>query len=586
MDREAHEAARAASARSACTPDRNPTRRPARSSRRSIRRRPTCRTRSASTRATSTRARRTRRARRSSATSPRSRAAEGGFAFASGMAAIGAIMTMLKAGDHVVVSDNTYGGTFRLFDKVLQQFSAVVLLRRHVGSRGDRARVHAGDADAVRRDADQSDHAHHGPGAAPPRWRSATTRALVVDNTFASPYLQRPIEFGADIVVHSTTKYLNGHSDSVGGVVVAVRRRTTSSGCGSCRTPRARSSARSIRGSCCAARRRCALRMAQHNANGLALAQFLDAHPKVRARVLPRPAVASAARAGRSADARLRRHAGVRARLARGARAGCSTASGCIALAESLGGVETLISHPATMTHASVPAEKRAGARHHRRPRADFRRPRGHRRPEGQTSPRRSTACDHPRRLPAPRRQETARTRRRLRLVGLRHPVRDRVRRDGIRRDAVSARRLAAVRRRRAVRAARQRPAGAVRRRAAVRGGVHRQRRQLRDRPHRRPARVQRRTIAGARCTACSTSSISSARTRSSSSTAARRSSSAASCRSSGRSCRLSPARREMRSHSFAIYNLVGAAGVGGAVRRRGPALRQRARSSSRTSRS
>ena len=79
---------------------------------------------------------------------------------------------------------------------------------------------------------------------------------VVVDNTFASPYIQRPLEFGADIVVHSTTKFLNGHSDSVGGVVVAVSATSTSSGCGSSRTPRARSSGRWTRGWCCAAPRR------------------------------------------------------------------------------------------------------------------------------------------------------------------------------------------------------------------------------------------------------------------------------------------------------------------------------------------
>src|SRR6476619_4603024 len=144
-----------------------------------------------------------------------------GFAFASGMAAIGAIATLLKSGDHVVVTDNTYGGTFRLFDKVLTKYGLEF-------SYVDTSRPELIDA-AMRRttkmlfvetptnpvmrltDLAQAASLAHAHGA-----------RLVVDNTFASPAVQRPIEFGADLVVHSTTKYLNGHSDSIGGVVVAV----------------------------------------------------------------------------------------------------------------------------------------------------------------------------------------------------------------------------------------------------------------------------------------------------------------------------------------------------------------------------
>ena len=158
------------------------------------------------------------------ATSPRSRAARPAFAFASGMAAIGAIMTLLKSGDHVVVTDNTYGGTFRLFEQGAAQVSArrsPTSTRRSLEL--DRAAITPDDEDAVRRDADQPGAAAHRPR---PRRRDrarATASRVVVDNTFASPYVQRPLELGADIVVHSTTKYLNGHSDSVGGIVVAVR---------------------------------------------------------------------------------------------------------------------------------------------------------------------------------------------------------------------------------------------------------------------------------------------------------------------------------------------------------------------------
>ena len=129
-----------------------------------------------------------------------------------------------KSGDHVVVTDNTYGGTFRLFDKVLTQVRA---RRSATSTRRSPSCIEQAitpeHEDAVRRNADQ-------PGAAPHRSRGRRRRSrsahgvrLVVDNTFASPCLQRPIELGADLVMHSTTKYLNGHSDSIGGVVIAAR---------------------------------------------------------------------------------------------------------------------------------------------------------------------------------------------------------------------------------------------------------------------------------------------------------------------------------------------------------------------------
>src|SRR6266545_4026177 len=155
-------------------------------------------------------------------------AIEGGkaaFAFASGMAATGAVMTLLQAGDHVVVTDNTYGGTYRLFERVLRKYQ--------------------------------------------------------LDNTFASPYVQRPIGFGADLVVHSTTKFLNGHSDSVGGIVVAVRDdhiewlRFVQNAEGAIIGPM--DAWLVLRGT-----KTLPLRMQRHNASAQILAEFLAAHPKVR----------------------------------------------------------------------------------------------------------------------------------------------------------------------------------------------------------------------------------------------------------------------------------------------------------------
>ena len=145
-----------------------------------------------------------------------------GFAFASGMAAIGAIATMLKSGDHVIVSDNTYGGTFRLFDKVLTRYQLSF------------SYVDTSKLDEVERAMTPATRMLFVETPTNPVMRLTDLRAaadlahrhdarLVVDNTFASPYIQRPIEFGADLVTHSTTKYLNGHSDSIGGIVIAVR---------------------------------------------------------------------------------------------------------------------------------------------------------------------------------------------------------------------------------------------------------------------------------------------------------------------------------------------------------------------------
>src|SRR5947207_5460154 len=203
-----------------------------------------------------------------------------GFAFASGMAAIGAIATLLKSGDHVVVSDNTYGGTFWLFDKVLTRYQLCFTW------------VDTSRLDEVERAITPATRMLFVETPTNPVMRLTDLRAaadlahrrnvrLVVDNTFASPYIQRPIEFGADIVTHSTTKYLNGHSDSVGGIVVATRDddiewlKFVQNAEGAILGPF--DSWLVLRGT-----KTLALRMQQHSANGLALAEYLSAHPKVK----------------------------------------------------------------------------------------------------------------------------------------------------------------------------------------------------------------------------------------------------------------------------------------------------------------
>jgi cystathionine gamma-lyase/cystathionine beta-lyase/cystathionine gamma-lyase/homocysteine desulfhydrase len=279
------------------------------------------------------------------------------FAFASGMAAINAIATMLESGDHVIVSDNVYGGTFRLFDKVLTRYRLAF------------SYIDTADLAAVERAFTPATRLLFVETPSNPIMRITDLAAaaelahrhgarLAVDNTFASPFIQRPIELGADLVTHSTTKYLNGHSDSVGGVVVATRDediewlRFVQNAAGAILGPL--DSWLVLRGT-----KTLPLRMAQHSANGLALAEFLGAHPKVERLYYPglrsHPQYELARRQMRGFGGMLAFDLGSleRARrLLNGVR--------LMSLAESLGGVETLISHPATMTHASVPADKRA----------------------------------------------------------------------------------------------------------------------------------------------------------------------------------------------------------------------------------
>jgi len=278
------------------------------------------------------------------------------FAFASGMAAINAIATMLRAGDHVVVSDNVYGGTFRLFSQVLNRYDLSFTY------------VDTGNLDAVEQAFTPATRMLFVETPSNPVLRLTDLRLaadvahrrdarLVVDNTFASPYIQRPLELGADLVTHSTTKYLNGHSDSVGGVVIAMRDediawlKFVQNAAGAILGPF--DAWLVLRGT-----KTLPLRMVQHSANGLALAEFLAAHPKVRHVHYPglpaHPQHQLARRQMRGFGGMLAFELGsleAARRLLNSVR--------LMALAESLGGVETLISHPATMTHASVPAAQR-----------------------------------------------------------------------------------------------------------------------------------------------------------------------------------------------------------------------------------
>ena len=280
-----------------------------------------------------------------------------GFGWASGMAAINAVMTLLSPGDHVVVTDNTYGGTYRLFERVLRKTGLTFTY------------VDTSDVDATVAAFTPATRMLFLETPTNPVLRLADITALsaaahahgevvvVVDNTFASPAVQQPLTMGADLVLHSTTKYLNGHSDSVGGMVV-VRHEAHAewlkfyqNAAGAILS--AFDSWLILRGT-----KTLAVRMEAHNRNGQAIAEFLSQHPKVSRVHYPglpaHPQHALAQQQMRGYTGMVSFDAGTLDK----ARAVLERVR-LFALAESLGGVESLISHPASMTHASVPLERR-----------------------------------------------------------------------------------------------------------------------------------------------------------------------------------------------------------------------------------
>ena len=281
----------------------------------------------------------------------------GAFAFASGMSAINAIAARLEAGDHVIVTDNTYGGTFRLFDKVMKRYNIAFSFVDTSDLKATEA-AFTPKTKLVFLETPTNPVLRLTDIAAVVAMAHARGVLVAVDNTFASPCLQRPILLGADLVVHSTTKYLNGHSDSIGGVVIGVRDedlqwlKFIQNSAGAILSPF--DSWLVLRGT-----KTMPLRMAQHSANGLALAQYLQQHPKVKKVIYPglpeHPQHELAKRQmpngwGGMLSFEMESFEATRTALNR---------FRLMSLAESLGGVETLICHPASMTHASVPPERR-----------------------------------------------------------------------------------------------------------------------------------------------------------------------------------------------------------------------------------
>ena len=283
-----------------------------------------------------------------------------GFAFASGLAAMSTVLDLLETGSHVVAGDDLYGGTFRLFERVRKrsaghEFSFVDMSQPGAVERALRPNTRMiwveSPSNPLLKLTDLSVIGALG---------KARGILTVADNTFASPYLQRPLEHGFDLVVHSATKYLNGHSDMVGGMVVVGENPDLSAqmaflhnAVGAIAGPI--DSFLALRGL-----KTLHLRMERHCQNAAALATWLEGHPKV-ARVYY-PGLASHPQHA-LAERQMNGFGGMISMELRGDLAAARRfLENCriFALAESLGGVESLIEHPALMTHASVPAAQRA----------------------------------------------------------------------------------------------------------------------------------------------------------------------------------------------------------------------------------
>jgi len=280
-----------------------------------------------------------------------------GLAFSSGMSAISAITQMLSAGDHIICSDDVYGGTFRLFDKVLKKFNlefdfidltSLQSLERHIKNTTKLVWLESPsnpllkliDIELIACIAKKHNI------------------LVVVDNTFATPFFQKPLKLGADIVMHSTTKYLNGHSDVIGGALVMNDQELYT------KLQFLQNAAGGVPGpfDCFLVLRgikTLAIRMERHAENALKIAQFLESHPKVRKVIYPG---LSSHPQHEIAKKQMAGFGGIITFFIKG---GLEAARRFLervkifSLAESLGGVESLIEHPAIMTHASLPKEVR-----------------------------------------------------------------------------------------------------------------------------------------------------------------------------------------------------------------------------------
>ena len=282
-----------------------------------------------------------------------------GFAFASGLAAMSTVLELLESGSHIVVSDDLYGGTFRLFDKVRRQSANLEFTY-----------VDLTDASRFEKAIKKNTRMVWVETPSNPLLKIIDLEAIakvarerkilsVSDNTFATPWIQRPIEFGFDIVVHSATKYLNGHSDLVSGVAVVGENKELGD-----RMWFLQNSVGAIAGAfdsflVLRSLKTLALRMERHCANGLELARWLEEQPQVEKVMYPGLKSHPQHDLART---QMRGFGGMVSIVLKTDLAGTKRFlenTSLFSLAESLGGVESLINHPALMTHASVPKEKR-----------------------------------------------------------------------------------------------------------------------------------------------------------------------------------------------------------------------------------
>jgi cystathionine beta-lyase/cystathionine gamma-synthase len=281
-----------------------------------------------------------------------------GFAFGSGLAALDAVLKLLSAGDHVVSGENVYGGTHRQMTHIWARMGLTFTF------------VDAADTDTVAAAVTQATKLIYAETPTNPMMRLCDLAAIgdvakrsgalfVVDNTFATPCFQQPLALGADIVLHSTTKYLNGHSDMVGGMLVTSRDEVAS------KLAFLQNASGAIPGpfDCWLALRgvrTLPLRMRQHDFNGRRIATWLSTHPRVQQVYYPglptHPQHDLACRQMTGFGGMVSLELGDVQRARR-----MVERTRVFALAESLGGVESLIGHPASMTHASVPKEMREG---------------------------------------------------------------------------------------------------------------------------------------------------------------------------------------------------------------------------------
>lgn len=283
-----------------------------------------------------------------------------GFAFASGLAASGTVLELLDAGSHIVAADDLYGGSWRLFERVRQRSMGLKASYADPNVAGSLERAIQPDtkmiwvetpSNPLLKITDLDQVAKIG------KERGILT---VVDNTFASPYVQRPLEHGIDLVLHSVTKYINGHSDMVGGMVIVKDRSDIAekleymqNAIGAIQDPF--SSFLALRGV-----KTLPLRMTQHCGNAMHLATWLKTHPKIERVIYPglpqHPQHLLAAKQMKGFGAMISIYLKTNMDGVRRALEACSI----FTLAESLGGVESLIGHPVTMSHGTLPVELRA----------------------------------------------------------------------------------------------------------------------------------------------------------------------------------------------------------------------------------